>query len=167
MSTIVQEPVGITPPRFGGGSDKTRILFVYERWDDKRRRLCEAIIGEDRYDVTSCPMDDAVQTFSSHDVLITDRGSPMPDPLRDGRIIFRGDNLIRQLKVADENPGLRVMVASDLQDPMIEYPGRLPLSEQDRYYNEELSPHVDDYFKYPFHIRHFLVRLRRLDTNFN
>lgn len=152
-------------PREQDHGERTRILFAYQRSDARTRNLYHAIEDENRYDVTRCALHRAKAAFADHDILITDRGTLITDPKSKEKWIYRGDELIRHLKEDGRNPGLAVIVLSDIQDPTIEYEGIPPLKDPDRYYREKIAGNVSEYFRYPFHLELFLMRLRGYDIN--
>jgi len=154
--------------------DRTKILFTYQRLGDREKRIIGAIEGENRYDVTRCPLHRAKTAFADHDILVTDRGTLISDRQRQGKRIYRGDELVRHLKEGDRDPGLAVIVLSDIQDPaeskdpiQQEYGSTHPLEDPDRYYLDDIAGHVNEYFRYPFLLDLFLTRLRGYDTNRN
>lgn len=164
MSVVVQTP---KPGRrvFQDHGEAARILFVYDRRSEGRRSLCRAIVDESRWDVAECGIDEAKSAFADHDIVITDRATLITDPTESKRRIYKGDELIRNLKAGGRNPDLLVIIASDMEDPSLEYEGRPPLDASDRYYKENIGVHVQRYFKYPLDPQLVVETLKGLETN--
>jgi len=164
MSVVVQTPKQ-SRRVFQDHGEATRILFVYDRKTEWRRSLCRAIVDENRWDVTECDIDNAKSAFADHDIVVTDRATLITDPTEPGRRIYKGDELIRHLKAGGRNPDLVVIIASDAEDPSLEYEGRQPLNAPDRYYKSDIGVHVQRYFKYPLDPQLVVETLKGLETN--